>query len=75
MCIQKDCADAKAELQSEIMQELHQSERRCIQCNTTYVKGQTYENYNDQGDWKCKGCLRPEIDEWCRWMTAKAMEQ
>ena len=68
MCIEKDSADAKNELRIEVMTELHSTTRRCIECNIAYVKGQSYENYNEKGDWKCRDCLRPEIEQMCRYI-------
>ena len=68
MCIEKDSADAKNELRIEVMTELHSTTRRCIECNIAYVKGQSYENYNENGDWKCRDCLRPEIEQICRYI-------
>ena len=30
--------------------------RLCLKCSTPYVKDQTFENHNEQGDWMCKDC-------------------
>jgi hypothetical protein len=35
--------------------------RVCMECSTPYVKDQTFENHNEQGDWMCKECWVNEV--------------
>jgi hypothetical protein len=44
--------------------------RLCVTCSTPYVKGQTFENHNEQGDWMCKDCWMNEALASCLKMTA-----
>ena len=44
--------------------------RLCVTCSTPYVKDQTFENHNEQGDWMCKDCWMNEALAGCLKMMA-----